>query len=322
MKRPVRYLGAITLATALLSFTGCGSAHVVGSVSKTVTLGFVVDPTWAQVPVAEADGAFRQAGVTVKIIDFDTGPAALEALEAGQVDVATSADVPVAAAYIHDPALRVIADNSAWPGQRIVGSRSAGITSLGDLNGKKLGVPFGTSSEYYISALLASHPGIKPILVNVSPADMVTAILDHDVAAVAIFDPYQAQVAERLGAEAVVLGGPVYVQQGLLLTSTAVLAAKQATLSTFLKALASTDTSLNSGAAGALKTVETATGLPAGLTREVVASFSYTMTLPSDLAVQLTKLANWGKTVGNIPFGTVLPHYGPMLTSSVLPPAT
>lgn len=52
--------------------------------ADSLTLARVVDPSWAQVPVANDPGYFKQHGVNVKIVPFPTGAAALEALAAAR----------------------------------------------------------------------------------------------------------------------------------------------------------------------------------------------------------------------------------------------
>jgi NitT/TauT family transport system substrate-binding protein len=89
-RRLLTYL--IAVAAVGLS-TSC--AHSATSDAATLTVGFVVDPSWAQIPVADQAGLFGKHGVTVKVIDFPSGIEALQAVAAGQVDVTTAADVPV-----------------------------------------------------------------------------------------------------------------------------------------------------------------------------------------------------------------------------------
>ncbi len=164
--------GVVISAIALSIVGGTSTALAAGSkasgASKSLTVGFVVDPSWAQIPVAAADGYFRSAGLTVKVIDFSTGVQALQALAAGQVDITTAADVPVSATLVSAKNIDIIADGSRWTGSVIVGSTKEGVTSSSSLAGKNVGTPLGTSAAYFASSFL-KQAGVSANLVIVAP---------------------------------------------------------------------------------------------------------------------------------------------------------
>ena len=86
---PPRKLAAIVVAAlAVLGVVSCSNSGSKDTAADSLTLAWVVDPSWAQVPVANDLGYFKQHGVNVKIVPFPTGAAALEALAGGAVDVA------------------------------------------------------------------------------------------------------------------------------------------------------------------------------------------------------------------------------------------
>ena len=70
MKTPLRRLAAVAMATVALaaSVTGCASSDT--TATDILTVGFVVDPSWAQIPVAVDTGLFTKHGVTVKVVNF------------------------------------------------------------------------------------------------------------------------------------------------------------------------------------------------------------------------------------------------------------
>ncbi len=130
-----RILLAAVAATAIaVSATACTGTD---TDPDTLTVGFVVDPSWAQIPVAADAGLFDDQGINVKVINFSSGVEALQAVAAGQVDITTAADVPTSAALVRNPALRVVGDGSRWEGSSIVARRDAGVNTIADLAGKK-----------------------------------------------------------------------------------------------------------------------------------------------------------------------------------------
>lgn len=63
------------------------------------------------------------------------------------------------------------------------------ISSIQQLAGKKIGVPFGTTAYELASEVAAAHGFPASAIVNVAPADLGTALHEGQVAAVSIWDP-------------------------------------------------------------------------------------------------------------------------------------
>ncbi len=322
----LRYAVVVTLvgtvASAIAACGGSTSSSGGGTPTKSLSVGFVVDPSWAQIPVAATEGYFKSEGLNVKVVDFSTGIQALQALEAGQIDVTTAADVPVAAALTSAKNMDIVADGSRWKGSVVVASAKAGIKSVSDLAGKQIGTALGTSAAYFASSFL-SQAGVTARLINADPSAMETAIERGDVAAVSIFQPYQQQVISVLGKDAVVLqpSAGTYVQQSIYLASQDAIKHKAATLTAFEAALAKASTDLKNESTSAVNAVATATQLSPTLVKKILSQFEYTVELPSDLPSELTSLGKWAKTVGNLPKSTKLPDYAAFVKPSFLPKA-
>ncbi|MFF2083694.1 ABC transporter substrate-binding protein [Nocardia sp. NPDC058176] len=305
---------ALTVTTLAITATACGSDDD----PATLTVGFVVDPSWAQIPVAEQAGYFEKHGVDVKVVNFSSGVEALQAVAAGQLDVATAADVPTAAALTKSPSLRVVGDGSRWEGSRIIARRSAGIAEVGDLAGKSIGTPIGTSAAYFVANTLA-HNDIEATLVQVAPSAMVTAATQRNVDAVSIFQPYQAQVVQALGDDAVELRGGTYQQHSLYLASQNALTGKSEALTAFFAALDEAGRDLRDLTEPAVAAVAAATRLQPDLLRNVLPQFDFALELTPELAVKLDELGAWAKDQGKIDGGTALPRYDDFLDTRFLP---
>ncbi|MET9490798.1 ABC transporter substrate-binding protein [Nocardia sp. NPDC006630] len=317
MKISPRLLAAALSAIALtLSIAGCSSPE--SSDPNALTIGFVVDPSWAQIPVAADSGLFDKHGLKVKVVNFSSGVEALQAAAAGQVDITTAADVPSSAVLTRTPTLRVVADGSRWQGSRIIARRSAGINTIADLNGKSIGAPLGTSAAYFAANTLAQN-NIKADLVQVSPSAMVTAATQHNVDAISIFQPYQAQVVQALGTDVVELKGGTYSQHSLYLATQTAIAKKGAAISAFFDALGDAGTELSQQNSAAVSAVAKATQLDPALLRTVLAEFDFTLELDTHLADDLTGLGNWARTQGSIEQSTQLPDYTELLDNQFLP---
>lgn len=283
-----------------------------------LTLGFVVDPSWAQVAVADATGLFEEAGVEVEVVSFATGAQALEALNGGVLDLATAGETPTSSAIIENPELRVVADGSRWTRGRFVTSGGTGIATLEDLEGRRIGVPLGSSAHYFASTFLADA-GVEAELVQVGPPDLATALERGDIDVVAIFQPYLAQVADRLGDDAVEIEGiEPYEQHSLYLAAADTIAARGADITAALEALAGADGPLTEQDDAAVAAVAEATGLDPGLMGTVLGEFEYAVQLEDDLADELAARADWAIGEGSIAADTPVPAYADHLDDGLL----
>jgi ABC-type nitrate/sulfonate/bicarbonate transport system substrate-binding protein len=313
---PLRKLTATLVAAfAVVAGVSCSTDRSKDS-ADSLTVGWVVDPSWAQVPVAEKLGYFTRNGVDVKVVPFPTGAAALEALNGGAVDVANGGDVPTSAAVLKNPQLRVIADGAIWPEGRFVARRSAGIDSIAALSGRTIAVPLGSSAHYFASRFLAED-NVTADLVQTGPAEIVTAIANHDVDAVAVFQPALAKAVQALGGDAIELQGTQkYNQHSLYLAGESTLAAKKSAVGKFVAALHDADAPLSDKNPDALAAVSKAVGLEQNLINQVTAEFVYNTHLGPELAGDLADRARWAQSIGRVPADQTIPDYQSVIVGS------
>jgi len=161
----------------------------------------------------------------LRITEFSSGRSALDALLGGQADLATVAETPVVTASLARPDIRLIL-TIAESQYRIVARRSAGISSLQGLKGKRVGTIIGASPEYFLSAILQRN-GMSEAdvsITNYQPADLVTAITKRGVDAIAIWEPQAQDAVSVLGTDAVVLDDPdAYTERFNLVTTEEIL---------------------------------------------------------------------------------------------------
>lgn len=315
-RRVVAAAAIAGLITPLLAACGGSGADKQSS----LTIGYVVDPSWAQIPVAAAAGYFEEQSIDVKVLNFSTGVEALQALQGGQVDITTAADVPTASALPRSPELRVVADGSVWLGSAIVGNKSSGITEAGDLDGRQVATPIGTSAEYFATTVMDAAD-VDFELVQVAPSSMVTAMSRGDVEAVSIFQPYQQQVIEELGDDAVAIEpeGDIYRQHSLYLAQADGIESKTEAFQAFFAALNKAGKDLSAGDQDAIDAVAEVTNLSADLVKAVLEEFDFTLHLEPELAGILTEMAAWARARGNLGNEVQDVDYAPLLDDSTLP---
>lgn len=138
--RSVAAAVAVAMVGAL-GLSGCSAAS--GSSATPVTLGYFPNLTHAPALVGVSKGFYAKelgSGAELKTVTFNAGPAAIEALNAGSVDVAFVGPNPTITGYTQSKgqSLRVIA-GAAANGAALVVNKD--ITSPDQLKGKKLATP-------------------------------------------------------------------------------------------------------------------------------------------------------------------------------------
>lgn len=130
-------------------------------------------------------------------------------------DIATNAETQLLRESMTNPDLRIIMTVSE-SFYRLVARRSAGISKLSDLKGKRVIVPRLTSAHYYLVAMLESA-GLREEDVTIVTAGAAQpgqpagrfrsaeALARGEVDAIATFEPEPAIAVQKLGKDAIVL---------------------------------------------------------------------------------------------------------------------
>jgi sulfonate transport system substrate-binding protein len=156
-------------------------------------------------------------------------------------DIATNAETQALRQSVDHPDLRIIFTVSEGF-YRIVARRSAGISRLADLRGKRITTAPNTSSHYYLHKMLGTagvttaDVTIVPMMLSLMPA----ALANREVDAVTIWEPEIERAANLVGADAIEFQDrSVYRELFNLNTTAANLAnpAKRAEIVAFVRAL-------------------------------------------------------------------------------------
>lgn len=165
MKRLLQHLSSIFVLFMLMVLAACGSnsASANGKTAPiTVHLGYFPNITHAVALVGVERGTFQKAlgsNVTLDTKTFNAGPALIEALFAGDIDIGYVGPNPAINGYVKSKgaALRVIAGASSG-GVLFVVRPGAGIHTAKDLSGKKLATPqLGGTQDVALRNYLQQH---------------------------------------------------------------------------------------------------------------------------------------------------------------------
>jgi sulfonate transport system substrate-binding protein len=160
----------------------------------------------------------------------------------GIADAAGQAETQLLRLSVTKPDLRIVM-TVAEGMYRIVARRSAGVTRVADLAGKRVGVFERTSASFFLHRMLgeAGLGDDDVVRVPLRPSEMAAALVDRRVDAIAIWEPESERASRVLGTDAATFSDPnLYREFYNLNTTRAVLADPQrrAALVDFVRALA------------------------------------------------------------------------------------
>src|SRR5262245_23039391 len=148
---------------------------------------------------------------------------------AGQSDIACNSETQALRASAHNPDLRFIFTVAECP-YRIVARRSAGISQLSDLRGKRVGTQLQSSAAYFLDRMLRTVGLTERDVVSVpfmarTPAPLTLlpqALKSGDLDAVALWEQELQRARLAIGSDAVEFRDPaIYTEKFNLCTTRA-----------------------------------------------------------------------------------------------------
>src|SRR5246500_5018273 len=174
----------------------------------TVRVGAFPNITHPQAMVGKANGTFEKAmGPNVKIEwkSFNAGPAAIEALFAGAIDMTYIGPNPTISGYVRSggEALRVVAGASSG-GAALVVRNDSGILKAADFHGKKVASPqLGNTQDVALRAWLRTN-GLKTTdkggdvqVIPLANPDQLTLFLKKDLDAAWAPEPWATRLIQE-----------------------------------------------------------------------------------------------------------------------------
>ncbi len=135
---------------------------------------------------------FAARNISVKWIEFTSGPPLLEAMSTGSVDFGAVGDAPPIFAQAANANIVYVAAAPITNGQGILVPPNSSIRAIQDLKGKRVGVAKGTSAHNVLIAALEkaglTYTDITPVYL--SPPDAGPAFANGSIDAWAVWDPY------------------------------------------------------------------------------------------------------------------------------------
>ncbi len=184
-----RGLFTATAAAALL-------VTFAASAQEKITIGYqtVVEPS----KVAQADGLYEKAlGATIDWRKFDSGADVIAAIASGAIDIGYVGSSPLAAAASQKlPIETIFIVGLIGESEALLARDGSSIEKVSDLAGKKVAVPFVSTTHYSLLAALR-HESVDPKsveILNLRPPEIAAAWARGDIDAAYVWDPALGQI--------------------------------------------------------------------------------------------------------------------------------
>lgn len=209
-----RWTKELALALCLLLMLimgGCASKQSLAEEtdSTKLRLGYFPNITHAPALVGIDQGFFRQAmgNVDLEVTVFHAGPELMEAMAAGELDMAYVGPGPALSGFARGIPVSIIAGVNEG-GAVLVAAADADIAKVGDLAGKKVAIPqFGNTQDITLRHLMWEY-GLKDkakggnvTVIQAAPADVLTMFVRGQVDAALMPEPWGSVLEKKGGAK-------------------------------------------------------------------------------------------------------------------------
>ncbi|MBQ7545159.1 MAG: ABC transporter substrate-binding protein [Synergistaceae bacterium] len=206
---------AVKVLALLLVLVIAGQAQA-ASQPKVITMGYWESPN-GELLVKET-GALSEAfpDIQIRWLEFQSGTDILTAMQSGSLDFATIGTPPAVMGIINNYPFKVFyLHDVIGESEGLIVKKSSGIESIADLKGKKIAVPFGTTSHFaFLNVLKANGLKVSDFtLYDMTPPDIFAAWHRGDIDGAYTWESVKSQLIEADGrqlissAEAAKVGG-------------------------------------------------------------------------------------------------------------------
>jgi ABC-type nitrate/sulfonate/bicarbonate transport system substrate-binding protein len=253
--------------------------------------------------VADQEGYFAAEGVPVTLQEVIGGHRTMQALLAGEADLATSSDAVVTFASYRSQAFVLLASFvTSTDDVKLVVGPTSGITGVGDLTGKRVGTILGSASHYYLDTL-AVLGGVDPKqleVVGLQPEDMAAALQRGRVDAISVWQPFAFRAARDVAGARTLEDDGFYALSFNLVAARELVKTREADLERLLRALNRAEAFIAANPKASQKLLRTRLNLDPDYIDWLWGRYRYRLTLEQALVTTLESEARWAREEGHV----------------------
>jgi NitT/TauT family transport system substrate-binding protein len=218
------------LAAVLTVLGGCGEGGPATDERPRVRFGLALQESSALAIIAAENDYFAAEGLDCSVKEYVSGKRAVSGMLNGEVDAASTAQVPVVIQGFQPGDFRILASIGSVTGtEKVVARRDRGIESPPDLRGKRIGTQRGSAVHFFLHLFLlkAGISESQVVMEFMRAEDLPQALGEGTIDAFCMREPYVGRAVKLLGEEAVVFESPGLYYRTELLVATVDVAAKR-----------------------------------------------------------------------------------------------
>lgn len=243
MKHTLKWALAMLLCLQCVAHLQCGEQT---REPMSVKMGCAKEALSLLPVIADHQGFFVAEGVEVEMVPFVSGKLAFQALLDGQVDLATSSEVPIVFQCFERTDFCIVSSIGRSDNEpRIVARKDSGILHPKDLTGKRIGTQKASAVHFFLSMFLIEQGIVEDqtILSFHNGKDLPNLLVQGKLDAFSMREPFVSQAREMLGENAVVFASEgLYSKTYNLVASRVLVSEKQAVLERVLRSLIRAET--------------------------------------------------------------------------------
>lgn len=167
--------------------------------------------THGQALIMKSEGILQEKlgdEMEVDWVSFNAGPAEVEALFSGDIDIGYIGPVPAVTAYVQSRGDFVIISGATNGGAVLLAGENTGIKNVKDLDGKKVAVPSLGNTQHILLLDLLDQNGLKTVsdggtvdVIASSNADVANLMMKGEVDAALVPEPWGSKITQDSDAE-------------------------------------------------------------------------------------------------------------------------
>lgn len=314
MRRFLTGIALIISASAISAcFTACTRADNKSSgPAEKVTIAYSATTDAVLAEVAQMRSYYRDEGLEVVPHMHPYGKPALKEVLEGKADFATVAETPVMFAVMSGEKISIIATiQTSSNNGAIIARKDRGILNLRDLKGKKMAATLGTTSEFFMDAILGTQ-GIsrKDVrVIDLKAEEMPAALANGDVDAVSAFLPYTNYSLRKLGGNGILFNDDnIYTWTFNVVSTQEFIRKNPGKVKKLLRALIKAEEFVKQNPDEAQKIVADFSGMDISIVRDIWADNDFSVTLDQSLLLVLEDESRWA-IIGKLTAAEKVPNY-------------
>lgn len=189
-------------------------------INTKIRVGYLYEFAGASaIAIAQEKGFFEEENLDVELVEFFNGHAAILSMVSKEIDFTYIGHA--AHSLIINGNVQILIPNGISKGEKIITGKWTGIKTVDDLRGKNIATHFGTSGATMLNAVLENN-NIKLediTLTNINITNLADALINKEVDAVSIWDPYTRKIIEQIPDDYKVLADIINYRDEIILTS-------------------------------------------------------------------------------------------------------